>query len=93
MERREGERMKFILKCKDVYELLPSDETERPLTTQFRLKIHLSICDHCRRYQAQLAVLKANARLFFGLQRSDETEKQKQLEDEIIAMITKGKNE
>jgi hypothetical protein len=57
--------MSIIPSCKDVSELL-SQAQDRPLTLRekFALHVHLPLCQACRNFREQLAVIRAAVRRY-----------------------------
>lgn len=52
-----------MLPCKEVTRLHASDEIRMaPLRTRLRVRMHLMLCRHCRRYVRELARIGAVAR-------------------------------
>jgi hypothetical protein len=57
--------MSFIPSCRDVSELL-SQAQDRPLTLRekFALHVHLPLCQACRNFRVQLAVIRTAVRRY-----------------------------
>ena len=51
--------------CKDVSRLISQAQDERlPLVARLRVRLHLSLCAMCSRFQAQLEFLREAARRY-----------------------------
>ena len=53
----------MVLNCKEVSRLVASDELRTSgVVTRLRVRMHLLICRHCRRYVEQLRIIGTAAR-------------------------------
>ncbi len=73
-----------MLKCNEVSRLLASGEAEGlDRWKKLQLRMHLLMCNHCRRYAAQLKNLGRMARKVWGPGAEDRT-LLRQLENDIV---------
>lgn len=76
-----------MLTCKEVVKIVSSED--RPSwSRKLKVRIHLFICDHCRRYVKQLEHLgEGFRRVFQSTANSVQTEEIQRIEAEVIRKI------
>lgn len=81
-----------MLSCKEVTCLLAGDELEKAIwARRLAVRIHLCMCQHCRRYAAQLQAIGRAARSLWGVRPADEDpEALKRLEEAILKGVSRG---
>ncbi len=73
-----------MLTCKDATRMMASEEfAEAGWWERLRVRVHLAMCRHCRRYAAQMRAIGACAREHWGPQTEDSATLQR-LEDSIL---------
>jgi len=61
-----------MLRCNEVTRLCASEEIERaPLKTRLAVRLHLLMCEHCRRYVRELARIGEAVRSLAGSEPED----------------------
>lgn len=81
-----------MLSCKEVSRIVASDEVaEAGWWRRAQMQLHLSMCQHCRRYAAQLRVIGKVARTLWGTRPvDDESEVAKRLAETILKGVRRG---
>jgi anti-sigma factor ChrR (cupin superfamily) len=82
-----------MLTCKEVSTAIAADRLERAgLWHRFQIRLHLAMCRHCRRFEAQMRAIDTAAR---GLYRDTEpdTERLAELESSVLATLPEGGGE
>ncbi len=63
-----------MLNCKDVTHIVATGEIDKlSWVKRLELRLHLMMCNHCREYMAQMAVLGRGVRRLFGHDPDPET--------------------
>lgn len=80
-----------MLSCKDVTRTIAGEEVvEASWWRWFQVRLHLLMCQHCRRYAAQLRVIGKVARNLWGTRPGDEDpEALKHLEETILKGVNR----
>lgn len=81
-----------MLSCKEVTCLLAGDELEKASwARRLAVRIHLRMCQHCRRYAAQLqAIGRATCGLWGAHPKDEDPETLKRLEEAILKRVSRG---
>lgn len=81
-----------MLSCKDVTRTIAGEEVvEASWWRRFQMQLHLRMCQHCRRYAAQLRVIGDAARNLWGTRLvNEDPEGMKRLAETILKGVGRG---
>lgn len=79
-----------MLTCREVSRLVASGErATAPWTRRLLVRLHLAMCDGCRRYERELAALAGSARALWATTPDDDAAARR-IEEEIRAEIRRN---